>query len=182
MQVTKLENNKEDVHMRVAAYCRVSTDKDAQAESLENQMEAFRYRLALHKNWDLVKIYADEGLSGTSGKNRARFQEMLDDCRAGRIDYIITKSISRFARKAEDVKTISVRKAPVPSSFCLIHPKYKAAQTIVPIASIPMSNRDGSSLAKSSASEKATQLMAKQNSPTAIVKPNPIHILAFFHF
>ncbi len=102
MQVTKLENNKEDVHMRVAAYCRVSTDKDAQAESLENQMEAFRYRLALHKNWDLVKIYADEGLSGTSVKNRARFQEMLDDCRAGRVDYIITKSISRFARNTLD--------------------------------------------------------------------------------
>ena len=62
---------------RVAAYCRVSTDKDAQKESLENQMEAFQLRLEEHADWDLVGIYADEGLSGTSVKHRAKFLQMI---------------------------------------------------------------------------------------------------------
>ena len=93
MFVTKIEQKKENSRKRVAVYCRVSTDKDAQLESLENQMEAFRCRLALHPDWDLVNIYADEGLSGTSVKGREKFQEMIEDCEAGKIDYIMTKSI-----------------------------------------------------------------------------------------
>lgn len=87
---------------RVAAYCRVSTDSESQLESLENQMEAFQYQLKLHSDWELVGIYADEGLSGTSVKGRIRFREMIADCEAGKIDYIITKSISRFARNTLD--------------------------------------------------------------------------------
>lgn len=100
--VTKLESKKENTRKRVAAYCRVSTDKDAQAESLENQMEAFRYQLSFHDDWELVDIYADEGLSGTSVKGRTKFKEMIEACENGRIDYIITKSISRFARNTLD--------------------------------------------------------------------------------
>ncbi len=100
--VTKIEKKKTAARKRVAAYCRVSTDSDSQLESLDNQMEAFRYQLMLHRDWDLVSIYADEGLSGTSVKGRARFQEMIEDCKAGKIDYIITKSISRFARNTLD--------------------------------------------------------------------------------
>ena len=96
--VTKIEQPKAASRKRVAAYCRVSTDKDAQLESLENQMEAFRFRAAQRGDWDLVQIYADEGLSGTSVKGRVQFQQMIEDCKAGTIDYIITKSISRFAR------------------------------------------------------------------------------------
>ncbi len=100
--VTRFENRKPETKKRVAAYCRVSTDKDAQQESLENQMEAFRFRLALHSDWELVKIYADEGLSGTSVKGRVKFQTMIEDCEAGKIDCILTKSISRFARNTLD--------------------------------------------------------------------------------
>ena len=100
--VVKIEKTNADARKRVAAYCRVSTDSDAQLESLDNQMEAFRYRLALHNDWDLVKIYVDEGLSGTSVKGRLRFREMIDDCKAGKVDYILTKSISRFARNTLD--------------------------------------------------------------------------------
>jgi len=107
--VTKIELPKEASRKRVAAYCRVSTDKDAQLESLENQMEAFRYRAAQRGDWDLVNVYADEGLSGTSMKGRVKFLEMIDDCEAGKIDYIITKSISRFARNTVDTLTM-VRK------------------------------------------------------------------------
>ena len=100
--VTRIEQPKATNRQRVGAYCRVSTDSDAQLESLENQMETFRFRAAQRGDWDLVKIYADEGLSGTSVRRRVQFQEMIKDCKAGKIDYIITKSISRFARNTVD--------------------------------------------------------------------------------
>jgi DNA invertase Pin-like site-specific DNA recombinase len=61
-------------------------------------MEAFRFRAAQHGDWDLINVYADEGLSGTSMKHRVKFLEMIEDCKAGKIDYILTKSVSRFAR------------------------------------------------------------------------------------
>lgn len=89
-------------HKRVAAYCRVSTDSDEQLGSLENQMKAFRHQVSLHQDWELVNIYMDEGISGTSTRQRAGFQKMIADCKAGKIDYIITKSISRFARNTTD--------------------------------------------------------------------------------
>lgn len=100
--VTIIEQPKIASRKRVAAYCRVSTDHEAQLESLENQMETFRYRAAQRGDWDLVNIYADEGLSGTTLKGRVQFQQMIKDCEAGKIDYIITKSISRFARNTVD--------------------------------------------------------------------------------
>ncbi len=100
--VTRIEQPKVGSRKRVAAYCRVSTDKDAQLESLENQMEAFRFRAAQRGDWDLVQIYADEGLSGTSVRGRVQFQQMIEDCKTGMIDYIITKSVSRFARNTVD--------------------------------------------------------------------------------
>ena len=96
------QKKKHVIKKRVAAYCRVSTDSDAQLGSLENQMAAFRYQVALHDDWELVQIYADEGISGTSIRHRTGFQQMVEDCRAGKIDYIITKSISRFARNTMD--------------------------------------------------------------------------------
>ena len=91
--------------IRVAAYCRVSTDNDAQLDSLENQIEGFQMRLAKHTDWELVKIYADEGISGTSAKKRPQFMEMMRACKEGKIDRIITKSISRFARNTLDCLT-----------------------------------------------------------------------------
>lgn len=100
--VTRIEQPQVASRKRVAAYCRVSTDKDAQLESLDNQMEAFRYRAAQRGDWDLVNIYADEGLSGTSMTHRVQFQQMIEDCKAGKVDYVITKSISRFARNTVD--------------------------------------------------------------------------------
>lgn len=103
--VTRIERPMAASRKRVAAYCRVSTDKDAQMESLENQMATFNIRIATHPDWDLVNIYTDEGLSGTSVKRRVGFQEMIEDCKAGKIDYIITKSVSRFARNTVDTLT-----------------------------------------------------------------------------
>ena len=84
--------------LRVAAYCRVSTDNEGQLSSLELQMAAFRTQIEMRPDWELVDIYADEGISGTRAEKRPEFQRMIRDCEAGKIDYIITKSISRFAR------------------------------------------------------------------------------------
>jgi len=83
---------------RVAAYCRVSTDMEAQKSSLETQMNVFRDQISQHPGWVLVDIYADQGVSGGTTTKRPEFQRMLQDCENGKIDYIITKSISRFAR------------------------------------------------------------------------------------
>ncbi len=87
---------------RVAAYCRVSTDLEQQASSLETQMQSFRELIAARPGWELIDIYADQGLTGTNASRRVEFQRMIADCEAGKIDYIITKSISRFARNTMD--------------------------------------------------------------------------------
>ena len=92
----------DDVHQRVAIYVRVSTDDIRQTTSFELQRKYYEEFVTRHPNWTLVKIYADEGISGTSLKHRDEFNQMIADARAGKIDLIITKSVSRFARNVED--------------------------------------------------------------------------------
>ena len=87
---------------RVCAYCRVSTDNDEQLSSFELQQQHYRQLVEDHPNWDLRHIYADEGISGTSLKNRDQFNEMIAECQRGKYDLIITKSVSRFARNLVD--------------------------------------------------------------------------------
>lgn len=87
---------------RVCAYCRVSTDNDEQLSSFELQQQHYRQLVENHPNWDLRHIYADEGISGTSLKNRDQFNEMIAECQRGKYDLIITKSVSRFARNLVD--------------------------------------------------------------------------------
>lgn len=82
---------------RVAAYARVSSDKDAAFHSLEAQTEYYQNYIAAHPDWELVAIYSDNGISGTT-IHRPEFQRMLQDCREGKIDLIVTKSVTRFAR------------------------------------------------------------------------------------
>ena len=89
---------------RVAAYCRVSTDTDEQATSYEAQIEHYTTYIQSNPAWAFAGIYADEGISGTSTKKREDFNRMIDDCVAGKIDLVITKSISRFARNTLDAK------------------------------------------------------------------------------
>lgn len=91
-----------DVHQRVAIYVRVSTDDVRQTTSYELQKKYYEEFVTHHPNWELVKIYADEGISGTSLKHRDEFNRMIADCKAGKIDMVITKSVSRFARNVED--------------------------------------------------------------------------------
>ena len=88
--------------LRVAAYCRVSTDSDDQVNSFESQQRYFRAYIAQQPHWELAGIFADEGLSGTSTKKRLAFQRMIACARAGTLDLIVTKEISRFARNTLD--------------------------------------------------------------------------------
>ena len=85
-------------HLRVAPYCRVSTDKEEQLSSYEAQIEYYTARIAENPDWTMVRMYADEGISGTSMKKRKEFLKMVEDCEKGKIDLVITKSTTRFAR------------------------------------------------------------------------------------
>lgn len=88
--------------LRVGAYCRVSTDHEEQESSYESQQRHYRECIEAHPDWVLVDIYADEGLSGTNASKRDNFQRMIRDCERGRLDMVLTKSISRFARNTLD--------------------------------------------------------------------------------
>ena len=87
---------------RVAVYARVSTDDPNQTSSYELQKNHYEDMVRRKENWELVDIYADEGISGTSLQHRDSFIRMLHDCQAGKIDLIVTKSVSRFARNIVD--------------------------------------------------------------------------------
>ena len=95
-----------DIHQRVAVYVRVSTDNLGQETSYELQKNYYEEFVLKHPNWKLVKIYADKGISGTSTKHRVELNQMLTDSRAGKIDLIITKSVSRLARNTVDCITM----------------------------------------------------------------------------
>ena len=87
---------------RVAVYARVSTDDPRQTSSYELQKNHYEDVVSRNPHWVLVEIYADEGISGTSLQHRDAFVRMIDDCKAGKIDLIVTKSVSRFARNVLD--------------------------------------------------------------------------------
>lgn len=88
--------------LRVAAYCRVSTDSDEQETSYDAQVTHYTEYIQKNPEWELAGIFADDGISGTNTKKRMEFKRMIDECMAGNIDMIITKSISRFARNTLD--------------------------------------------------------------------------------
>ena len=91
-----------DMQLKVAYYGRVSTDKDDQLNSLENQQNYFEDMIKEHKNWIFTRGYIDEGISGTAVKNRDSFLKMIEDATLGKIDLILTKEISRFSRNTVD--------------------------------------------------------------------------------
>ena len=90
------------VKLRVAAYARVSSDSDDQINSYIAQVDFYTKYIASKENWEMVDIYADEGLTGMETKKRDEFNRMIADCREGKIDRILVKSVSRFARNQED--------------------------------------------------------------------------------
>ena len=97
-QERKIQHTKK----RVAAYCRVSTDNEDQANSFESQQRYFRHYIECNPDWELYEIFADEGISGTNTKKRKEFNRMIACAKNGDFDLIITKEISRFARNTLD--------------------------------------------------------------------------------
>ena len=100
---TQYEHIKEKKKLKVAAYCRVSTHLEEQKTSLQTQLAFYNYKILSTPNWELAGIYVDEGLSGTRTDKRDSFNRMINDARKGKIDMIITKSVSRFSRNVLDV-------------------------------------------------------------------------------
>lgn len=110
--ITKIEANPifancndENRKLRVAAYCRVSTDEEDQLNSLETQIQYYTSKIAENPKWTLVGIYADEGITGTRTDKRDDFMRLMRDCQKGKVDLIVTKSTSRFARNTVDSLT-----------------------------------------------------------------------------
>ena len=97
------------VKRKVAGYARVSTDQEEQLTSYEAQLRYYTEYIKSHDNWEFVNVYADEGISGTSTAHRAGFKQMIEDALNGKIDLIVTKSVSRFARNTVDSLT-TIRK------------------------------------------------------------------------
>lgn len=97
-----LPSQEEKKKLRVCAYCRVSTDEDTQASSYELQVQNYTKMIQENEEWEFAGIFADEGISGTSVLHREHFLEMIEKCKAGEIDLIITKQVSRFARNVLD--------------------------------------------------------------------------------
>jgi len=102
-QVYGEDKNLEKKKLKVAAYCRVSTAQEQQENSYLSQIMYYSEKIKSNKEWHFVDVYADEGISGTSTKNRNDFKKLLLDCKKGKIDLILTKSISRFARNTVDL-------------------------------------------------------------------------------
>lgn len=103
----KIAGNTVDKHedkprLRVVAYCRVSTDSEEQATSYDTQVQHYTDYISRNPLWEFAGIYADDGISGTSTKKRVGFNDMIHDCMSGKVDMVITKSISRFARNTID--------------------------------------------------------------------------------
>ncbi len=92
----------EPVKLRVAAYARVSSDSEDQINSYIAQVDFYTKYITTHEGWELVDIYADEGLTGMETKHRDEFNRMIKDCRDGKIDRILVKSVSRFARNTQE--------------------------------------------------------------------------------
>ena len=107
--VTRIEANPllsrtstEFVKKKVAAYCRVSTDSEDQLNSYEAQIAYYTEAIAKNPNWTFAGIYADEGITGTATTKRKDFLRLMRDCEKGKVDFILTKSVSRFARNTVD--------------------------------------------------------------------------------
>ena len=107
--------------MKVCAYCRVSTEEESQQSSYELQVQHYTQYIQDHENWTLQGIYADEGISGTSVMHRKQFLQMIEECKEGKINLIVTKSISRFARNVLDcisyVRQLKLLNPPVGAFF-----------------------------------------------------------------
>lgn len=97
-----LQNQIRGKRLRVAAYCRVSTEQEEQESSFENQVEYYTNLIQSNPEWECAGIFADRGISGTKDTIRPEFMRMIEECKRHKIDLILTKSLSRFSRNTLD--------------------------------------------------------------------------------
>ena len=105
IKITKIDGFRpmtQDNKTRVAAYCRVSTDSDEQQISLDTQRSHYERYIKSNPEWDFAGVYFDEGVTGTKKEIRKGLMSLISDCEKGLVDYILTKSISRFCRNTTD--------------------------------------------------------------------------------
>ena len=107
--IFKITKDEKTVKRRVAAYARVSTGSEEQLTSYEAQVDYYTKYIKSKNDWEFVKVYTDEGITATNTKRRDGFNKMIQDALNGKIDLIVTKSVSRFARNTVD-SLIAVRK------------------------------------------------------------------------
>lgn len=108
---------------RTAAYARVSTDSDEQFTSYEAQIDYYTKFINAREDWEFIKIYTDEGISALNTKHRSGFNEMVQDALDGKIDLIVTKSVSRFARNTVD-SLVTIRKLKEKGVECYFEKDY----------------------------------------------------------
>lgn len=132
-----------DIHQNVAVYARVSTGNVQQTTSYELQKKYYKDFVLKHPNWTLVNIYADEGISGTSRKHRDAFNQMIQDAYDGKIDMIVCKNVSRFARNVEDcihiIRKLSSLRSPVGVFFeseCIFSLKEESQMSLTFLAAM----------------------------------------------
>lgn len=107
-----LQGKTKKKRMRVAAYCRVSTEQEEQESSFENQVAYYTELIQSNSDWEFAGIFADRGISGTKDTIRPEFMRMIEQCQKHRIDMIFTKSLSRFSRNTLDsIKYIRLLKS-----------------------------------------------------------------------
>ena len=127
MIVRRIESKSALRKKRVAAYARVSTVAEEQQESLRTQVDYYETFIRQNPTWEYVKVYADPGRSGTSAERRPEFQQMVADAKAGKLDIILVKSISRFARNVADAqKYVHELKPAIKSMFIFSNPYCRA--------------------------------------------------------
>ena len=107
LSVIRRAEQEEEKTIKVAAYCRVSKDIEEQETSIQTQMESYDRIIREHQGWELAGIYADKGKTGTIRAKRPQFEKMIADAKAGKIDMILAKSASRFARNTVDLLTVT---------------------------------------------------------------------------
>ena len=100
--VEETTQDQRSIKRNVVIYARVSTEHEAQLSALENQKDWYKPILQQHPEWDIVKMYVDEGITGTSAKKRPQFMQMIQDASSGNFDLILTREVSRFARNTVD--------------------------------------------------------------------------------
>ena len=100
--INDITDIKNKAKMRVGAYCRVSSSKEEQLNSFQAQVNHYTNFIKNNEAWEFAGIYADEGISGKSKEKRTEFMRMIKECEGRKIDMVITKSISRFARNTAD--------------------------------------------------------------------------------